>query len=189
MPESITVTEGEASSTVKLAAVTAGTKDELKSLKASAESDGKTLVAIDFTHPSAVNGNAELYTSVGIPFVMGTTGGDRAKLIETVKSSGSYALIAPNMCKQIVALQATIKQMSEQFPASFNGYSLSIDESHQSGKADTSGTAKAMLPFFNALKGGDQPLTVEGIKKRRTKEDSMKLGVPEESLSGHAWHT
>ena len=40
----------------------------------------------------------------GLPFVMGTTGGDRAALMEVTRDSGTYAVIAPNMCKQIVAL-------------------------------------------------------------------------------------
>ena len=35
----------------------------------------------------------------------GTTGGDREKLMEDVAAGGIYAVIAPNMAKQIVALQ------------------------------------------------------------------------------------
>ena len=37
------------------------------------------------------------------------------------------------------------------FPGLFDGYSLSVRESHQAGKADTSGTAKAMVGYFNRL--------------------------------------
>ena len=32
------------------------------------------LIAVDFTHPTAVNDNAKFYVAHGIPFVMGTTG-------------------------------------------------------------------------------------------------------------------
>lgn len=32
---------------------------------------------------------------------MGTTGGDREKLVEDVKAAGVYAVIAPNMGKQV----------------------------------------------------------------------------------------
>jgi 4-hydroxy-tetrahydrodipicolinate reductase len=32
---------------------------------------------------------------------MGTTGGDRTKLIETVEKAGNYAVVAPQMGKQV----------------------------------------------------------------------------------------
>ena len=57
------------------------------------------LIAVDYTHPSAVNDNAQFYTQNRIPFVMGTTGGDRNALEETVKKSKTPAVIAPNMAK------------------------------------------------------------------------------------------
>jgi 4-hydroxy-tetrahydrodipicolinate reductase len=44
--------------------------------------------------------------------------------------------------------------MATNFPSAFAGYKLTVTESHQSGKADTSGTAKAMVEYFNKLKGG-----------------------------------
>lgn len=45
--------------------------------------------------------NARFYCAAGLPFVMGTTGGDRAQLLEDVKASNNYAVIAPNMGKQV----------------------------------------------------------------------------------------
>lgn len=48
-----------------------------------------------------LTGNAEFYCSRGLPFVMGTTGGDREKLIEDVLKSGVYSVIAPQMGKQV----------------------------------------------------------------------------------------
>lgn len=45
--------------------------------------------------------NAELYSKVGVPFVMGTTGGDRNKLYETVEEAKIYAVISPQMGKQV----------------------------------------------------------------------------------------
>lgn len=38
----------------------------------------------------------------------GTTGGDREKLFADVRAGGGYAVIAPNMAKQIVALQVRL---------------------------------------------------------------------------------
>lgn len=46
--------------------------------------------------------NAELYGKVGVPFVMGTTGGDRDQLYKTVEDSKVYAVISPQMGKQVI---------------------------------------------------------------------------------------
>jgi hypothetical protein len=51
--------------------------------------------------------NAELYCKLGLPFVMGTTGGDREMLYKTVKSSDVYAVISPQMGKQVHYLNLT----------------------------------------------------------------------------------
>lgn len=45
--------------------------------------------------------NALFYGSNGVPFVMGTTGGDRQKLIADVEAAGVHAVIAPQMGKQV----------------------------------------------------------------------------------------
>ncbi len=45
--------------------------------------------------------NAIFYGQNGVPFVMGTTGGDREQLIEDTKRLKSYAVIAPQMGKQV----------------------------------------------------------------------------------------
>ena len=144
-------------------------------------------LSVDFTHPSAVNPNAEFYCQAGLPFVMGTTGGDRQKLEETVTSSSIAAVIAPNMAKQIVGFQAMMEHAANTFPALFEGYSLEIKESHQNGKADTSGTAKAMVRYFNQL---GVPFAEDQIVKIRDPEIQQKQwGVDEEYLTGHGWHT
>jgi len=44
--------------------------------------------------------NAAFYISNGVPFVMGTTGGDREKLLADVRAAGIRAVIAPQMGKQ-----------------------------------------------------------------------------------------
>ncbi|KAJ7543409.1 hypothetical protein O6H91_09G037000 [Diphasiastrum complanatum] len=109
------------------------------------------VVVVDYTLPDAVNGNAEFYCERRLPFVMGTTGGDRDKLTEVVHKYGNYAVIAPQMGKQVVAFQATLEIMAEQFPGAFAGYTLHVVESHQSSKVDTSGTAKAIVSSFRRL--------------------------------------
>jgi len=146
-----------------------------------------SFISIDYTHPTAVNSNAEFYCKTGLPFVMGTTGGDRTILEETVRSSAIPAVIAPNMAKQIVGFQAMMEYASKTFPDLFKGYSLTIKESHQKGKADTSGTAKAMTRYFNAL--GTSYSENDIIKERDPETQINAWGIPEEYLTGHGWHT
>lgn len=144
-------------------------------------------ISVDYTHPSVVNSNAEFYCKHNLPFVMGTTGGNRKLLEDIVRSSSICAIIAPNMAKQIVGFQAMIQQAAETFPDLFKGYSLEIKESHQKGKADTSGTAKAMVKYFNQL--GVSFSEKDIIKEREPEIQKTQLKVPKEFLSGHGWHT
>jgi len=147
----------------------------------------KRPICVDFTHPSAVNSNARFYCERSIPFVMGTTGGDREALLETVANSAVAAVIAPNMAKQIVGFQAMMAWAADTFPDLFNGYTMTIRESHQKGKADTSGTAKAIVGSFSKL-GID--CSADDIEQERDPEKQVKeWGIPEEHLSGHGWHT
>ncbi|XP_027335507.1 4-hydroxy-tetrahydrodipicolinate reductase 2, chloroplastic-like [Abrus precatorius] len=144
------------------------------------------LIVVDYTVPSAVNGNAELYSKVGVPFVMGTTGGDRDLLYKTVEDSKIYAVISPQMGKQVVAFLAAMEIMAEQFPGAFSGYSLQVLESHQASKVDASGTAKAVISCFNKL---GVSFDMDQIKFIRDPKQQIEMvGVPEEHLSGHAFH-
>ncbi|KAF3327081.1 putative 4-hydroxy-tetrahydrodipicolinate reductase 2 [Carex littledalei] len=144
------------------------------------------LIVVDYTVPDAVNANAEIYCKLGVPFVMGTTGGDREMLYETVKSSDVYAVISPQMGKPVVAFLAAMDIMAEQFPGAFSNYHLEVMESHQASKLDTSGTAKAVVSSFRKL---GVSYDVRRIRKYR---DPMKqlqmIGVPEEHLGSHAFH-
>ncbi len=144
-------------------------------------------ITVDYTHPTAVNDNGKFYCNNNLPFVMGTTGGDRELLLETVEKSSNCAVIAPNMAKQIVGLQAIFEYGAKTFPGLFKGYSMDVKESHQKGKADTSGTAKAMVEYFNSL-GIDFPES--RIRMERDPEiQENEWGIPEEHIPGHAWHT
>lgn len=145
------------------------------------------MITVDFTHPTAVNGNAELYTRLKLPFVMGTTGGDRDALKNIVLSSSIPAVIAPNMVKQIVGFQAMMEYAADTFPDLFKGYTLKIRESHQKGKADTSGTAKAMVKYYNRL---GIPYSEDDIIMERDPEvQKNEWHIPEQYITGHAWHT
>jgi 4-hydroxy-tetrahydrodipicolinate reductase len=144
-------------------------------------------ISIDYTHPSAVKSNAEFYCRHGLPFVMGTTGGEREALKQAVSRATISAVIAPNMAKQIVGFQAMMEYAAQTFPDLFKGYSLEVKESHQQGKADTSGTAKAMVRYFNDM---GVPFKPEEIQMARDPERQLhEWGIPKRYLSGHGWHT
>ena len=144
-------------------------------------------ISVDFTHPSAANSNADFYCAHDLPFVMGTTGGDREALRQTVLQSSNAAVIAPNMAKQIVGFQAMMAYAAETFPGLFEGYTLTVRESHQQGKADTSGTAKAMVRYFNAM--GIDFKNEEIHQERDPRVQQSQWNVPEAYLKGHGWHT
>ncbi|CAN2042065.1 4-hydroxy-tetrahydrodipicolinate reductase [Candidatus Magnetomoraceae bacterium gMMP-15] len=147
----------------------------------------KYFISVDFSHPTAVNDNAVFYCKHKLPFVMGTTGGNRKELEKIVLASSIPAVIAPNMAKQIVGFQAMMEYASKNFPDLFKDYSLEIRESHQKGKADTSGTAKAMVKYFNDM--GVHFSEKDIIMERDPEIQKKQLGVPDEYLNGHAWHT
>jgi 4-hydroxy-tetrahydrodipicolinate reductase len=144
-------------------------------------------ITVDFTLPVAVNENAKFYCEHSLPFVMGTTGGDRERLVSTVHSSSICAVIAPNMAKQIVGFQAMIEFAASNYPGLFEGYHLEIKESHQHTKVDTSGTAKAMVKYFNQL--GLKFSENDIVKIRDPKIQQEEWGIPAQYLGGHGWHT
>jgi 4-hydroxy-tetrahydrodipicolinate reductase len=144
-------------------------------------------IAIDYTHPGAVNANADFYIQHEIAFVMGTTGGDRQALEDAVSKGQIPAVIAPNMAKQIVGFQAMMAFAAEHFPGLFTGYTLEIKESHQQSKADTSGTARAMVGYFNRLGVAFDPAQIQQIRDPKVQKNQWK--IPREHLSGHGWHT
>jgi 4-hydroxy-tetrahydrodipicolinate reductase len=142
---------------------------------------------VDFTLPKSVNANAERYCRWGTPFVMGTTGGDRKKLVESVEKSEVSAVIATNMASPIVVFQSMLRHAAESFPGSFAGWKLVVVESHQAQKPDPSGTAIGLLDYFAEL---GTPLKPEQIVMVRNPEaQEVVLGVPQGYLDGHGYHT
>lgn len=183
-----TVTDKSAS--VRLIPATDEGREEIvSSLAGLREASGeKNILAIDYTHPSAVNANGVFYADNKLPFVMGTTGGDRDKLMSDMDSRGAFAVIAPNMGKQIVAMQAGLEDLANKFPSAFAGYKLEVTESHQKTKADTSGTAKAVIGSLKKLSDDSFDLEKD-IEMLRDDESSLAFGVSEDALKGHAFHT
>ncbi|CAI0473583.1 unnamed protein product [Linum tenue] len=153
---------------------------------ASTYDEHPNMIVVDYTIPGAVNDNAETYCKVGVPFVIGTTGGDRDRLYKTVEDSKNYAVISPQMGKQVVAFLDAMETMAERSPGAFSGYKLQVMESHQAGKLDVSGTAKAVISCFQKLGVSFDMNDVQLI--RDPNQQVEMVGVPEEYLSGHAFH-
>jgi 4-hydroxy-tetrahydrodipicolinate reductase len=143
-------------------------------------------MAVDYTTPDAALDNVRWYAENDVPFVMGTTSFDLAEAKRLVAESGVSAVIAPNMAAPIVLMQAAARWLATEFPGALAGAELSVVESHQTNKRDTSGTAKALVASANDL---GVPFPIESIEKVRDPErQQSEIGVPAEHLAGHAFH-
>jgi 4-hydroxy-tetrahydrodipicolinate reductase len=78
--------------------------------------------------------------------------------------------------------------LATKYPASFAGYKLKVVESHQLTKADTSGTAKAVISSIKKL-SADNEYSYDDITMIRDEQASVEFGVPKDSMKGHAFHT
>lgn len=144
-----------------------------------------SLLVIDYTVPAVALEHLRAYAQAGVPFVMGTTGFDRAEAVRALSTSSTSAVVAPNMAAPIVLLQTLLNEAATRFPGALEGFALTIRESHQSTKKDASGTAKALLGPLTAL--GARP-TEPAIASVRDPQTQRALGIPVEHLTGHGWH-
>jgi 4-hydroxy-tetrahydrodipicolinate reductase len=62
-----------------------------------------------------------------------------------------------------------------------------MTESHQKTKADTSGTAKAVIDSIKKL--SDDDFEYDDVQMIRDDDESVAFGVPPEAINGHAFHT
>ena len=117
---------------------------------------------------------------------MGTTGGDRQKLVEIISNSDIGAVVASNMAIPVVIFQEMVRFVANNFRNSLEGFKLVISESHQATKPDPSGTAVSLLESFAAL---GMPLKKEQIIMIRDPAVQEEMGIPKEYLGGHGYHT
>ena len=142
------------------------------------------LMIVDFSK-ARMEDNARAYASHRIPFVYGGTFGNRDKLVEVVSASDVSAFAAPNFSRPLNIFPGTsLNYLAGQFPNGLKGYRALITESHQSTKADVSGTARAWTLLLEKL-----GIEVDGIESVRDPKAQKRLGVPEEFLPGHAYHS
>ncbi len=139
-------------------------------------------IAVDYTIPRSAETNAISYTHLRIPFVMGTTGGNREAIENMVRNSEISAVIAPNMAASVVEIQDELNRLLETSPNHFQGWHMTIRESHQATKRDVSGTARAFQSQLERL-GAVMDYEIESI---RDPEIQRQLGI--QNLEGHGYH-
>lgn len=139
-------------------------------------------IAVDYTTPQSAVANAMDYTLLRVPFVMGTTGGDREELESLVRRSPISAVIAPNMAIDVVAIQDELNDLLSTSPHEFEGWNMTIRESHQATKKDVSGTAVALRRQLEVL-GATMDRDIESIRDPQVQRE---LGI--QSVDGHAYH-
>ncbi len=106
-----------------------------------------------------------------IPIIQGSTRG-----VTLSKVPGVAIIDAPNLSLAIVKLMIAMPIILGK-PGAME---ISIQESHQEGKKDVSGTARAIA------KEAEVPETT--IECIRDPADQRRLGIPEQYLDGHAYH-
>ena len=84
------------------------------------------------------------------------------------------------MGKPIVVFQAMIDSAAKAFPNALKGYKLDVVESHQTGKADTSGTAKAVVESMGGLGLNGSTEKIQMI--REPEQQVAEMGVPKDVL-------
>ncbi|MFA5994186.1 MAG: dihydrodipicolinate reductase C-terminal domain-containing protein [Parcubacteria group bacterium] len=144
------------------------------------------LIAIDFTQPSGIEENVKRYCANKIPFIAGTTGGNREILPQLVEASEISAVIATNMSAPVVMLVDMIARAATDYPDTLKDWEIRITESHQAKKEDISGTALTIGKIMKGL--GVKFIGPENIHKVRDKVDQLFMGIPKDALSGHGWH-
>jgi 4-hydroxy-tetrahydrodipicolinate reductase len=106
-------------------------------------------VAVDFTRPDAVLGNAKRCIAAGVPLVVGTTGFDTDRLDEMARTAGVPCFFAPNFAVGAVLMMRFAEEASRSFER------VEIVELHAETKLDApSGTSRATAARLH----GDVPI-------------------------------
>ena len=108
-----------------------------------------------------------------IPLIQGAT----RNLPELPPVPKTVIVNAPNLALPMIVLLGVIGHLK---PLCSIGMAVRIEESHQAGKEDVSGTARVLA--------AELEVPGDWIQKIRDPERQRSIGVPEEYLGGHAYH-
>lgn len=108
-----------------------------------------------------------------IPIIQGST-----KLSVPVPEGKNVVIInAPNLSLPMIRFISTFPKFAAMIGSGMN---ITITESHQNGKVDTSGTARVIAKAIS--------IPESEIRSIRDRPSQIALGIPEEHLDGHAFH-
>jgi 4-hydroxy-tetrahydrodipicolinate reductase len=122
-------------------------------------------VAIDFSTPDSVVGNAVALAKRGISLVIGTTGwaAREAELRQAVADAGVGIVVAPNFSTGVVLFEALIAQAAKLFAPQAD-FAAFLHEAHHSAKKDApSGTALSLKRAMQQA-GYDRPIDVSSTR-------------------------
>lgn len=142
-------------------------------------------IIVDFS-TGDLSENCKMYCDLGVPFVMGSTGGNIMVMKSIVMESNISAVIAPNMAAPVVLIQSMLEHAAESFSGVFDDYSLKIAESHQEMKTDTSGTAIAVEKLLIKMGAVSDDGGILSIRDPLIQE--RILGISKKNLKGHGHH-
>ncbi|GFR50212.1 hypothetical protein Agub_g12389 [Astrephomene gubernaculifera] len=80
------------------------------------------MMVVDFTLAHCVEDHAQFYADNGLPFIMGTTGGDRQRMREAVEAAGVYAVLPSLAGEQAAAFHALLTSLAAPLPPNFEQY-------------------------------------------------------------------
>ena len=134
---------------------------------------GGSDVAVDFTRPDAVLGNATVCLEAGVPVVVGTSGFDAEALDRAAREAGVPCIYAPNFAIGAVLMMRFAEEAARSLPRA------EIVELHTDTKLDApSGTAKATA----ARMGGD--VAIHSVRlPGLVAHQEVILGGPGETLT------
>ena len=124
-------------------------------------------VALDFSMPDVVVGNAVTLAKRGINLVIGTTGWQKheAAVREAVAAGGVGAVAAPNFSTGVVLFEALVARAAALF-APQQDFGAYLHEAHHAAKKDApSGTAHLLRRSMEQA-GYTRPIDVSSIARR-----------------------
>ena len=137
-------------------------------------------IIIDFTHKNVVKNNWEqYYKGWGCPVIFGTIG---IKKSDIIGNKAPIIIGSPNLSPEIVEVLRAFSSLEE---GSLKNFTFSISESHQEPKKEISGTA-VRIEEYSKKAGAKENSPIEVI---RDPQIQKQMGITEEYLNGHGWHT
>jgi dihydrodipicolinate reductase len=137
----------------------------------------KDAVIVNFGSSKNLHRAIEWSEKFDITLIQGSTSQVAEIDLSTVACPNSTIIMAPNLSLPIVRFMKSFPVFADTIKS---GMEMSILESHQSSKKDTSGTARAIASDLN--------FPIADIESVRKASIQQALGVPLQHRGGHAHH-